>query len=111
MVKFIALCIIIFSVVMYFRDKYFRDKAIDKQRQEIEKFKNISEYIIANEKDIILTKINKDLAWFKLGFIDIEIYLGSETFVEVNGINFGHNTELSNILKEIYYRDREKFII
>lgn len=105
MIISLIVCFIIIGIIMY-----LKDKNINKQREEIKKYKNISEYIIANKDDIKLVRMNEDLAWFELDYIDIEIYLGSKTFVKINDIDFGCNTELAKVLEDIYYRDREKFL-
>lgn len=115
----LAICAIIISTAVYLTSKDIRKhkqrikeqrQEIREQKEEIKKYKNITEYIIANKDKIILSNIKRDLAWFKLGILEMEIYLGSETFVEINGIDFGHNTELAKVLTKIYYRDREKFL-
>lgn len=124
----LAICDIIIITTVYLTSKYIkkqRQEIIEKQRQkiikqkkeeidiqkkEIARFNNISEYLIANKDKIILYNIKRDLAWFKLGILEMEIYLGRETFVKINGIDFGHNTELAKVLTKIYYRDREKLL-
>lgn len=105
MIIFLAVCFIVIFIVIC-----LRDRSINKQKEEIKKYKDISKYIIANKDDIELVRINKDLAWFELGFIDIEIYLGNRTFVKINDVDFGCNTELAKILEDIYYRDRESLL-
>lgn len=105
MIVALIVCFIIISIIIY-----LKDKNIDKQKEEIKKYKNISEYIIANKDDIELVRMNEDLAWFELGCIDIEIYLGSKTFVKINDVDFGYNTELAKLLEDIYYRDRENLL-
>lgn len=92
---------------------YLKERNINKQKQEIKKYKNITEYIIANKDNIILTRIDKTLICFELDYIHIEMLLGSKSrkiFIIINDIDFGYNTRLSKILKEIYYKDREKFL-
>ena len=111
----LAICAIIISITIHsisknIRKQKQRQKIIDIQKKEIAKFNNVSEYLITNKDKIKLYRVCKEKGWLYLGYLDIEIHVTNETFVKINGIDYGFGTELSKVLTKIYYRDREKFL-
>lgn len=115
----LAICAIIISTAVYLTSKDIKkqeiikqkkEEKIDIQKKEIARFNNISEYLIANKDKIKLYRVCKEKGWLYLGYLDIEIHVTSETFVQINGIDYGFGTELSKVLTKIYYRDREKLL-
>lgn len=87
---------------------YLRERNINKQKQEIKKYKNVVEYIIANKDNILLTKMCSDFIYFELEYINIEIYLYSDK-IKINNIKY-RDKKLATILKEIYYKDRDNLL-
>ena len=108
----LTIVIVIFVIYLFYRfDKWADPKMSKEQEQEIKKYDNISDYLLNNKDKIKLVGAKNDLAFFMIGSIEIEIYLGSETFVKIEGIDFGHSNDLTRMLEDIYFKDREKFII
>lgn len=105
--------IIIFIICVFLIFKKIKRMIVieREQTEEIKKYDNIIEYLIDNKNKIKLINARGDLAYFKIGYIMIEVYFGSEEIITIGNIKYGSNKRLGDILRYIYAKNRENLIL